>query len=127
MMKNIWIPTAILLAMVGAILLNTLYLKDFIIPLQENLSLAQSYASEENWEKAKELSKASYETWTEKNLYLHITLKHEEIDQIHILMEEVLAYLTQEKIGEYHATNSILIARLTLLYEMEELSLKNLF
>lgn len=125
-MKPFWISSVVLVATAVILLLNTQHLQGFVEPLQKQLHQAEGFAQAAEWGAAKQLTLEVHDTLEEKKLYLHITLPHTELDQLYLLLTEALAYLEQEKIGEYQAANQILIHRLTLLYEMESLTLKNL-
>ena len=125
-MKALWIPCIILVTLLFVLYANSLYLHRLIAPLQENLEEAALCVAVGDWENAAEMTSAVYSTWHDHAAYLHVTLRHSDIDSIYVLLEETLAYLNTEKIGEYAAANATLISQLGLLYEMEQLSLQNI-
>ncbi len=125
-MKPFWISSLLLIAMVVTLNLHTNHLQSLLQPLQEELQTAQEQARAEDWEGAIQGTKRVREVLDRENLYLHITLSHAELDQLHLLLEENLAYLEHQKIGEYQASNQNLMHRLGLVYEMEWFSLQNL-
>ena len=124
-MKSFWIPCLVLLSLFLLLSTNTIYLGSFIAPLQEQLEEAGDLVKNGNWEKALALTRDIHERWHNHSTYLHITLRHADLDSIYVLLEEVLAYLENQKIGEYSAVNATLISQLGLLYGMEELTLQN--
>lgn len=125
-MKPFWISCMILIAMATLLLFNAQHLKKLIEPMQEQLTEAGEYAKNGDWEKAKQITNQVHETWHTKRMYLHVTLPHSNIDQIYMLMDEALAYLENQKIGEYSAVNQTLISQLDLLYGMEALTMNNI-
>jgi hypothetical protein len=105
---------------------NIHYLKEFISPLQDQLTQAEEYVKKDDWETAKKMTQEVHKTWKEKQFYLHVTLRHSDIDEVFILLEQAEAYLEHKKIGEYAAVNKAVIGQLDLLIEMEELTLRNI-
>lgn len=125
-MKPFWISSLLLLAMIVTLSLHTNHLQDLLQPLQEELQAAEEKARVGEWDEAVQITQRVRTALEQENLYLHITLPHAELDQLHLLIEENLAYLAHEKIGEYQASNQHLIHRLALVYEMEWFTLQNL-
>lgn len=126
-MTRLWISVMLLCLLFCSTILNATYLHNFTETLactleeaEENILLNNRKAAIENTQRAKQL-------WEDHAAYLHVTLKHSDIDQITLTFQEVQRLLTaQEQGGEYHAANAQLILRIRLLFETEEFSLKNL-
>ena len=59
--------------------------------------------------------------------YLHVTLRHSDTDLIHVGFQEVLEFIECQEGGEYSAANARLAAQIQLIYESEQLTLKNVF
>ena len=125
-MKALWIPCIILVTLFFLLYANSLYLHRLIEPLQEQLEEAGYCVERGDWSAAQEITAAVHSTWHSHAAYLHVTLRHGDIDSIYILLEEARAYLQTEKRGEYTAANAALIGQFGLLYEMEQLSLQNI-
>jgi hypothetical protein len=125
-MKPLWISSFILAAMVAILLYNNQHLNHLIEPLKEQLHQAGDLAKEEQWESALQITREVQQTWNDHNSYLHITLPHSNIDEICVMIDEAIAYLETQKIGDYAAVNQGLINQLTLLYEMEIPTLTNI-
>lgn len=125
-MKPFWISCAVLVSLFIILQVNVRYLNNFIEPLHEQLQEASDLVKQDDWDAAYQLTQQVHDTWHGKELYLHVTLKHSDIDHIYVLLEEVLAYLENRKIGEYDASNQTLISELQLLCEMERMSLQNI-
>ena len=124
-MKRIWIALAILLAILAGTLAHSFYLAGFTRNLTVLLEQAEVHAEQEDWETAAKLTQDAYDRWQKKDLYLHITLRHDETGAIHIGLQEVAEFIQCKEGGEYSAANARLIANLELMVEEEQLSLKN--
>ena len=125
-MKSLWIPCTILITLFLLLHGNSLYLHQLATPLQSQLEEAKQCVKDGDWETATKITRQVHDTWHNHAAYLHTPLRHSDIDTIYVLLEEVLAYLENQKIGEYSAANATLISQLGLLYEMEQLSLQNI-
>ena len=125
-MRSFWISCIVLLGLFFLLQWNIHYLEEFISPLQDQLTQAEEHVKQDDWETAKKLTQEVHETWKGKQFYLHVTLRHSDIDEVLILLEQAQAYLEHKKIGEYAAVNKALIGQLDLLIEMEALTLRNI-
>lgn len=126
-MKHLWISAAIIAALAAGALANVWYLGQFVDGLALTLEQAQQSAEAGDTERAIRLTQRAQGQFDEKAPYLHITLSHQDIDNIEISFGEVLEYLRfQEQGGEYTAANARLLTQLYLLAEAEQLTLKNL-
>ena len=126
-MKRVWVATGILLVIFGATLANSYYLKAFTQELTTKLTQAEASAETGDWDTSKRLTDEAYNTWFASDAYLHVTLRHADIDTILIGFREVNEFITCEEGGEYSAANARLITEVGLLYEAEALTLKNIF
>lgn len=124
-MKRIWIALALLLAIFGCAVYNGCYLGELTGEIGGLLTQAEAQAEAGRWEEAEKLTEAARRRWEEKDLYLHVTLRHSDADQVYTGFREVTEFLASREQGEYSAANAKLIAQLELLAEAEQLSLKN--
>lgn len=125
-MKRLWICAAILMAMLGATLFNSRYLNNLVADFSSKLTAAHQLSAQDNWEAARQLTQQVADHWQEHDFYLHIMLPHRDIDEIHLIFQEVEEYLELEEADQYNAANAKLIAQLGLLAEMEQLNIKNI-
>jgi len=125
-MKRLWICVIILLVMLCATLGNSRYLNDLVSDFSSNLTAAHQLSAQDNWEAARQLTQQVADHWQEHDFYLHIMLPHRDIDEIHLIFQEVEEYLELEEADQYNAANAKLIAQLGLLAEMEQLNIKNI-
>ena len=126
-MKRLWIAAAILAALFCATLLNSWYLRGFTRELTGLLEQAEALAEAGDWERADLLTRSAFEHWSSRDGYLHVTLRRSDTDLIHVGFQEVLEFIECQEGGEYSAANARLAAQIQLIYESEQLTLKNVF
>ena len=126
-MKRLYVSLgliALLAVMSGA---HTLYLARFTDELSGLLTLAQERAERGDWEGAIQVTRQAQKQWADNEGYLHITLRHADIDAILISFDEALAFLQadEHQSAEYAAVNAKLLTQLALLLEEELPTLTN--
>lgn len=126
-MSRLWVSTVILAGVVLLLGLNSYYLTKITASLADELILASEAAEAEDWEKAKEFSQAVQEVWEGNMPYLRLVQSHASINEIATLLDESIARLNSQDLGEYTATNARLLRQIEALCELERLSLGNLF
>lgn len=126
-MKRLWIALALLAAIFTGTLFHIRSLHRFTDTLSDLLEKAQEQASAEHWEQARTLTIQAKDAWTERDVYLHVLLRHADTDAIYAGFWETLALLDSREYGEYAAANARLSTQIELLYEAEQLTLKNIF
>ena len=116
---------ALLAALSGA---HTLYLSRFTDELTGLLTQAQERVEREDWDGAARLTRQAKDQWVDNEGYLHITLRHADIDAILMSFDEALAFLraNEHQSAEYAAVNARLLAQLALLLEAELPTITNL-
>ena len=124
-MKRLWIALALMGAILGGTLAHTYSLQSFTGALADALEKAQTLARDDQWEQAVSITEQSLQTWRERDVYLHVLLRHADTDQIYAGFQEVLALLSSQEYGEYAAANARLMTQISLLSEAEQLTLKN--
>lgn len=124
-MKRLWIAAGLLVAVFAATLVNAHYLNGFTGALTGQLTQAEAAAESGDWAGAQSMTRQAYDAWEGNSAYLHIMLRHADTDQIQTGFQEVLEFLQCREGGEYSAANARLIAQIGLLYEAEQLTLKN--
>ena len=125
-MKRLWFSLALLAAVCTATMVNSFYLSRFTLELTDLLTQAETQGKGGNWQAADELTRQAQQRWESHRMYLHTTLRHADIDNVHLYFLQSKAFLEQEKLGEYSAANAALIGHLTLLREQEEFTLENI-
>lgn len=125
-MKRIWIALTLLILVLASALGNSYYVFRFTNDTVDLLSEAETMADTERWDRAEELTEFARHGWADHETYLHVFLRHSDVDSIEVCFEEVLAFLRRREIGEYSAANARLIQELKLLANGEHLSLGNI-
>lgn len=124
-MKRLWIAVGILLAVFAATLYNAHYLNQVTSEISGLLTHAEEQAEAGDWAAAETLTGKAYRLWTGHDMYLHVLLRHSDTDDVEIGFKEVHEFISREEDGEYSAANARLITELGLLYDAEQLTLKN--
>lgn len=126
-MKRLWIALILLAAIFTGTLLHIRSLHGFTDTLGRLLEQADELAAAEDWAQARALTVQAKEVWADRDVYLHVLLRHADTDAIYAGFRETLALLDSREYGEYAAANARLITQIELLYEAEQLTLKNIF
>ncbi len=127
-MKRLYISAALII-LIGALSgVHIWLLGRFTGELAELLTQAQAQVELEDWEQAARLTRQAKERWVDHEGYLHITLRHGDMDAVLISMDEALAFLEggERQPSEYAAVNARLLTQLALLVEAELPTLSNL-
>ena len=119
-MSRFWIALSLLLAMLGASLLNSMYLTDMTQSITDRLQAAEEMAEREAWEQAETITDQCLADWTSYHTYLHIISRHSDTDAILISFRSVRQSLKLREMDEYAAANLELITQITLLAEIEQ-------
>lgn len=125
-MKRLWIACGILAALFAATLYNAGYLDRLTASLSDRLTQAEARAEAGGWAEAARLTEDAFRDWESHTLYLHVLLRHADTDDINSGFQEVAELIAAQEHGEYSAANARLITQIRLLYEAEQLSLKNI-
>ena len=126
-MRRFTISLAVLIGLFCMTLYNSHYLGRYTQELTDLLVQAETCAAEGDWDAAADKTEAALDRWNSRETYLHMVMHHQDTDDILLDFQEVRQLIDhREDGGEYAAANARLIARIGLLYEMEQLNLKNL-
>lgn len=125
-MKRVWVAVNLLILILAGTLAHSFYIESFTHDLSLLLEAAESEAEKGAWDKAEELTQIARDKWESRGTYLHITLRHDETDEIHTGFREVAEFIQCQEGGEYSAANARLIACLELMAEAEQLTVKNI-
>lgn len=125
-MKRLWIACGILAVLFAATLYNASYLDRLTDSLSDQLTQAEACAEAGDWAEAARLTEGAFDEWESHTLYLHVLLRHADTDDVNSSFQEVGEFITCQESGEYSAANARLMTQIRLLYEAEQLSLKNI-
>ena len=126
-MKRLWITAAILVVLCAATVLNVMHITHLTDQISDDLARAQQSARSGDWDRAAELTAQAEQDFQSQAFYLHITLRHSDIDAVEIAFQEVTELIAyRERLGVYAAANARLIAQLELLAESEGVTLQNI-
>lgn len=127
-MRRLWVSAGLVVLLAVLSGLHVWHLNGFTGQLTGLLTQAQELAALEDWEGAARLTRQAKDRWTGHESYLHITLRHTDIDAILVSLDETLAFLEggEKQPAEYAAVNARLLAQLALLVEAEIPTLTNI-
>ncbi len=127
-MRRLWVSAGLVVLLAVLSGLHVWHLNGFTGQLTGLLTQAQELAALEDWEGAARLTRQAKDRWTGHESYLHITLRHTDIDAILVSLDETLAFLEggEKQPAEYAAVNARLLAQLALLVEAEVPTLTNI-
>ena len=127
-MKRLYVSLGLIALLAALSGVHTLYLGRFTDELTGLLTQAQEQVEREDWEGATRLTRQARERWVARDGYLHITLRHADIDAILASFDEALAFLQadEHQSAEYAAVNARLLTQLALLIEAELPTITNL-
>lgn len=126
-MKRLLAACLIIFLLVGTSCLHVGHLEALTAELTDRLETVRSRLSREDWDGAQRAMEQVCTQWEERSFYLHITLRHTEIDAIRASMKEITAYLrSREDRAECLAVLARLVNQLELLLEAEQLTVKNI-
>ncbi len=119
-MKRFWMAAGLLLAMLGATLVNASYMDTLAEEITSQLTAAEEMAQRGAWDQADVLTRQSFQQWNDRHAYLHIVSRHADTDQILMGFRAVMQYIGLEEMDQYAAENRELITKIELLSEMEQ-------
>lgn len=124
-MKQLICAGLLLVALLGITLGHSRYIQASVDDFVSRLTAARELADRGAWDAADRLTRQVWRDWQRRDAVFHALLRHSEIDQIHVTMYEVLEALSLSDPALYNPANTRLIAQLSLLAQMERLTLQN--
>ena len=127
-MKRLYVALGLIVLLALLCGVHTVYLARFTDELTGLLTQAQEQVERDDWESAFQLTEQAKKRWVGNDGYLHITLRHADIDAILVSFDEALAFLhgNEHQPAEYAAVNAKLLTQLALLLEEELPTITNL-
>ena len=127
-MKRLYVSLGLIAVLAVLCGVHTICLGRLTGRLTGLLTQAQEQVEREDWEEALRLTRQAKEQWSGHEGYLHITLRHADVDAILVSFDEALAFLrgSEHQPAEYAAVNAKLITQLALLLEAELPTITNL-
>ena len=126
-MRRLCIAGLLILLLAGLATLHVSHLKAFTEDLIGQLESVETSIRRSDWSDADGIIDQIFNQWEDKAFYLHITLRHTDIDAIRESLREAKAYLdSREDQAECLAVTAKLINQLELLLEAELPTIKNL-
>lgn len=125
-MKHWLSPLLALALLLGASLWNAHYVarsvEDWCAGVEASLTAVEA----EDWDTAREALDAVYVSWDARQTYFHIMVEHAELDAAEALFAVSRSFAESEEDAEFRANTADLLTQLTLLREMEAISIRNI-
>jgi len=126
-MRRLLLSLALIAALIGLSGLHVIHLEKLTGTLIAQVRQTEDLVTAQRWNEAAQLLSEAQREWETHAFYLHVTLRHTEIDGIRACLYEVQSYLSsQEDEAECLAVSARLINQLELLLEAELPTIKNL-
>ncbi len=125
-MKKELLPPLLVLALLLAFSLwNGAAVSAHTVRWTHQLERCAAEAEAQRWESAETALAQSYEDWQSQQVYLHIVLEHDAVDDAGAMYRRAMAFARQREPSEFQAELADLMDQLRLLAEMEQFSIKN--
>ena len=124
-MKKLLLPLAALLSIFLLAAVNGNFIARSTERWQAQISQAEAWAVQTQWDKAITILEASYRDWESAQGFLHIVLEHDAVDNAEAMYHRAIAFALAEEPSEFRAETAHLRTQLHLLAEMEKFSIKN--
>jgi len=125
-MKHWLAPLLVLALLLGASLWNAYSVAQSVEDWCAALETARGAAEAEDWDAARETLDRVYDSWNARQTYFHIMVEHAELDAAEALFAVSRSYAEAEEAAEFRANTADLLTQLTLLREMEAVSIRNI-
>ncbi len=127
MRKGYLPPILILCALMVFGLWNSKRVAALAAQWQAQLQTVGTIAQSGNWTETKEALLQSYADWSVHQTYLHVTLRHDTVDDAEAMYRRAMAFADTEEITEFQAEISDLRDQLRLMSDTEQPWLENIF
>lgn len=124
-MKSYGIPCLVLALLLALCLFSGAWLTQRCDGWAAQLNEIDRRAQADDWEEAEELLESLYGDWLQVQLWLHITMEHDELDEAEALFCRALVLAEEEDSVEFRAHIADLLSQLQLLAEMERVRVEN--
>ena len=124
-MRSFVIPGAVLALLLGVCLLSGAWLTARCTDWTAALADIDALAQNDDWETAENRLETLYGQWQQVQIWLHITLEHEALNNAEALFCRAAVLAEEEDSVEFRAHIADLMSALQLLCEMEQVRLEN--
>ena len=125
-MKHWLAPLLALALLLGASLWNARTVAQSVEDWCAALETALPAAEAEDWDTVRETLDRVYDAWDARQTYFHVMVEHAELDAAEALFAVSRSYAKSEDAAEFQANTADLLTQLTLLREMEAVSIRNI-
>ena len=124
-MRSFVIPGAVLALLLGICLLSGAWLTARCEDWTAELADIDALAQEESWDAAEAQLETLYEKWQQVQIWLHITMEHEALNNAEALFCRAAVLAEEEDSVEFRAHIADLRSALQVLCETQQLRMEN--
>ena len=126
-MKKELFTAFLLIGIFAACLANVSYIGKLTDEINKLICQSQELAAEGNWQASAEAAEESVRVWHEHDAYIHIVLKHADIDSATDAIYDLLAEVYSHSAGNVDGTALRAHYHFECIYNMERISFGSLF
>ena len=124
-MKALYIPTGLLVLMLGLSLWTGRYVQLRTAHWSALLSQAEKAADAGNWDEALRQLEGARKDWDKSQTFFHTIIEHQELDGAELSLIGALAACREQDNEDFHILISQLLGQLEHLAETQAVSIKN--
>ncbi len=125
-MKALYIPAALLAAILSFSLWTGCYTARCSEEWTQLLEQSDAAAHAESWDLALKHLQTAYDGWTRQGTFFHIVLSHDELDEAQTLFAGSFAAAEERDNEDFHIQLAQLAVQLRLLAETQSVSIRNI-
>ena len=126
-MKPLWIPIALLGAVLAFSLFSGARIADAARAWDELLAQSQQEAAAGNWDAARETLETCHQRWLQDQFWLRVTAHHQGLDSAEELFRRAAALAGDKSCTDFMAETEALRSQIRTMAETEQLRLGNVF
>jgi hypothetical protein len=125
-MKAFLPPILLLAVILTAAAVNCRTMETLTCRWSDELEQVDALADAGDWELAGAGLEAGYRDWSKSQSYLHIVVRHEEVDGAEAMYRRAAAFAQTQELSEFRAELADLRSQLLLIAEMEQVNARNI-
>ena len=126
-MKREILAAGILILLAGFSVWNLYYVKNMTAEISQTLTESYSYAEAGDWEQAAKLAQKAESLWLAEEEYTHVFIYHSELDLITNAFGDYYSEIYRQDAGGTAGALHKLLDHIEGLYELERVTIKNVF
>ncbi|MEG0770452.1 MAG: DUF4363 family protein [Clostridia bacterium] len=125
-MKHLILPISIFIFVISLICTNQIILKNLTNTLENDIDTIEKLVENEDFEKSIPLMKEFSEKYTKYNSYFSAVVRHNELDEIRLLVKRLEAYNKSADKVMFLAESNALKDMLCHIYKLDTINIENI-